>query len=383
MATAQSARPVVLVVDDDPDLRLLTQMQLAEGFDVVEAANGKECIEKASVMSPDVILLDIMMPEMSGAEVLEALSSDPATKDIPVIFLSALDALEHRVQGLENGAVDYITKATDGREVFARVSAVAKRRLRELIGTVENGDHITKLEDRRAFEIRLLQEVSRSARSLAPLTVMLIDIDGLDQINRVVGESDGDRVLSETAQKLRETLRLSDVFYRYGGDEFAVILPDTDVATGYIVAERCREAIRKISSRDESTQCSIGLADFSVGRSAEELTAKAEIALFRAKESGGNRTWRADDPRRHALNAQSLSQELTEREWDVLGHLIHRRTEHDIARRLGVSPGTVRSHKARIRRKLNVSPNIRLSDFARSNLKEIVAHNDREGEADG
>lgn len=380
MATAQSTRPLVLVVDDDPDLRLLTQMQLAEGFDVIEATSGKECIEKANAVSPDVILLDIMMPEMSGPQVLEALSRDPSTKDIPVIFLSALDGLEQRVQGLERGAVDYITKATDGREMYARVSAVAKRRMRELAGATVTADRVTNLEDKRSFEMRLLQEVSRSARSLSPLTVMLIDVDALDQVNRSGGEAEGDRVLAEISNKLRDTLRLSDAFYRYGGDEFAVILPDTDIATGYIVAERCREAIRTISSHGETTYCSIGLAEFSVGRSAEELTAKAEIALFRAKESGGNRTWRADDPRRHALNAMSLSQELTEREWDVLSHLIHRRTEHDIAKRLGVSPGTVRSHKARIRRKLNVSPNIRLSDFARSNLKEIVARNEREEE---
>ena len=97
-----------------------------------------------------------------------------------------------------------------------------------------------------------------------------------------------------------------------------------------------------------------------------------EIALVRAKESGGGRTWRADDPRRHGLNPVALSEDLTEREWDVLVHLSHRRTEQEIARRLGISRGTVRSHKARIRRKLHVSPDMRLSDFVRTNFRDLV-----------
>src|SRR5687767_14668395 len=120
------------------------------------------------------------------------------------------------------------------------------------------------------------------------------------------------------------------------------------------------------------TEASVGVAQFSNGRAAEEVIARAEIALFRAKESGGGRTWRADDPRRHGLNPVALSEDLTEREWDVLVHLSHRRTEQEIARRLGISRGTVRSHKARIRRKLHVSPDIRLSDFVRSNFNDLI-----------
>jgi DNA-binding NarL/FixJ family response regulator len=94
--------------------------------------------------------------------------------------------------------------------------------------------------------------------------------------------------------------------------------------------------------------------------------------LFRAKESGGNRSWRADDPRKRSINPIALSEELTDREWDVLAHLANRRTEQDIAKRMGIRPGTVRSHKARIRRKLHVDPELRLSEFARSNFRELI-----------
>jgi DNA-binding CsgD family transcriptional regulator len=172
---------------------------------------------------------------------------------------------------------------------------------------------------------------------------------------------------------LKTTLRSADLLYRYGGDEFAAILPDTELGTAFLAAERCREALVGVSVNNEGTRSSIGVAQFSAGRSPEEVIARAEIALFRAKESGGGRTWRADDPRRHGINPVALSEDLTEREWDILVHLSHRRTEQEIARRLNITRGTVRSHKARIRRKLHVTPDIRLSDFVRTNFKDLVS----------
>jgi DNA-binding NarL/FixJ family response regulator len=118
---------------------------------------------------------------------------------------------------------------------------------------------------------------------------------------------------------------------------------------------------------------SIGVSELAAGRTWEELLAKAEIALFRAKESGGDRAWRADDPRKHGLNPVSLAQELTEREWSILVMLAERRTEQDIATQMGIATGTVRSHKARIRRKLHVSPEMRLSDFVKENFSGLIS----------
>jgi diguanylate cyclase (GGDEF)-like protein len=352
---------------------MLANMQLADGFDVIQAESGEQALKLAASESPDVILLDIMMPGMDGAQVLTALSEDPTTRDIPVIFLSALGTTDDRVKGLDKGATDYIAKPAEPRELVARVGAAARTKAK--LEAVKGGpsiDALTRLQDRKAFETRLAQEIARSARSNAPLSIVLIDIDQMDEVNRKHGEAVGDHMLTEIVSVLAGLIRNSDILYRYGGDEFAILLPDTEVGTAYLAAERCREQVQGVEVDDKPTALSIGVAQFSQGRSAEEMIAKTEIALFRAKESGGGRTWRADDPRRHAINTSALSEDLTDREWDVLVHLSHRRTEQEIARRLGISRGTVRSHKARIRRKLHVSPDIRLSEFVRVNFKDLM-----------
>ena len=367
-------RPLVLVVDDEADLRSLAMLQLGDGFDVIQAESGARCVSLATSEVPDVILLDMMMPGMDGAQVLKELSAQATTKDIPVIFLSALGSVDDRVKGLEQGAVDYIAKPAAPRELIARVEVAARTSARQQQLVARAGsDHRTGLPLRAAFEERLIQEVSRSERSNAPLSVMLIDVDSMAAINQVLGTEAADELLNEMAFVLRNLFRRADGIYRYGGDEFAAILPDTDIATSYLAAERCRQAIAKLTYDGAAVSVSIGTAEFSSGRKAEELIAKAEIALFRAKESGGNRSWRADDPRKRSINPIALSEDLTEREWDVLAHLANRRTEQDIAKRMGIRPGTVRSHKARIRRKLHVDPDLRLSEFARSNFRELVS----------
>ena len=374
MVTKKGDRPLVLVVDDDPDLRMLADMQLSpQGYDVLQAADGKECIELAATRFPDVILLDMMMPGMDGAEVLTELSNNPRTRDIPVIFLSALTATDDRVRGLQNGAVDWITKPAEPRELIARVGAAARTKARqEEIKLRAGADPITRLQGRTAFQRRLGQEIARSSRSGAPLAVCLIDIDSAPEIVDRHGSAVGDELMKEVASSLRQTVRVSDVLFRYGSHEFAIVLPDTESGTAFTAAERCREDITTVEVAGDPVSVSVGVAQATPGRNADEVIARAEIALFRAKDSGGGRSWRADDPRRHGLNPASLAEELTDREWDVLIHLSHRRTEQEIARRLGITRGTVRSHKARIRRKLHVSPDMRLSDFVRTNFKDLI-----------
>lgn len=363
-------RPRVLIADDEEDIRELLHINLMHEYDVIRATNGRECIEKATSEAPDVILLDIMMPAMDGREVLIELSDRRETRHIPVIFLSALTRPEDRITGLESGAVDYIPKPADPREISARVAAA----LRKVDPTDGDGSDM-KLPDRQAFEHRVAEEAARCLRNGTPLSILVIDVDGPMEGADASGAGE-DRIVEQVAATLRTTLRLSDVLFSNGENGFAAILPDTNSATAYLAAERCRTSASNARTARNVT-VSIGIAELSGKGTAEDVIAKAELALYRAKDSGGNRSWRADDPRRQGLSARSLSEELTQREWDVLAHLVKRRTEPEIARHLGISAGTVRSHKARIRRKLQVPPNIRLSDFAQANLKDLVEHLNR------
>jgi diguanylate cyclase (GGDEF)-like protein len=371
---SDSSRPLVLIVDDDPDLRMIADMQLShEGFDVVQASSGEQCLEIAIVRSPDVILLDMMMPGMDGADILRKLHANPATKDIPVIFLSALTRTEDAVKGLEGGAVDWIRKPHESRDLVARVGVAARTKARHAEMTLRAGtDPVTRLLGRGAFEERLALEVSRSSRSTSPFSIFILDVDDMGTINSRLSPRGGDDLLREIATILGQMLRSADEVFRYGGDEFAVLLPDAEVGTAFLAAERSCRDIRRIKLNGVSASACIGVAQFSSGRSPAELISRAEIALYRAKESGAGTVWRSDDRRRHGLNPIALSEELTDREWDILAHLSHKRTEHEIARRLGISRGTVRSHKARIRRKLHVAPDLRLTDFVLSNFSDLV-----------
>jgi diguanylate cyclase (GGDEF)-like protein len=365
-------KPLVLIVDDDPDLRVLANLQLGTSFDVVQAATGEECLEMAHKHKPDVILLDMMMPGMSGGEVLQALSDDPATKDIPVIFLSALAEQDVRLKAIDEGALDYVTKPANWRELTARVGAAARVKKRhEEIRAGLSTDPVTGLQLRVPFENRLREEIARSIRSNAPLCILLISLDDHESFSLRFGEDDADSLIHDVANVLRASLRTSDAIYRYETNEFAAILPDTDISTGYLAAERLRDGVHEARRNEKPPSISVGISEFTHGSTVSDLVAKAEVALFRAQESGGDLAWRADDPRKRSLNPVALSEELTDREWDVLTFLVQRNTEHEIARKLGISPGTVRSHKARIRRKLHVSPDVRLSDFARTNLGNL------------
>src|SRR5688500_11806046 len=151
-----SARPAairVLLVDDDPDLRRLAEMQLSlQGFDVIEVATGGEALEAARTKNPDVILLDMMLPDMDGGEVLRALHADPTTEDIPVIFLSALTATEDRVKGLSGGAVDWISKPHEPRELVARVGAAARTKAKaEELKLIDGGGPVARIPYLHAF----------------------------------------------------------------------------------------------------------------------------------------------------------------------------------------------------------------------------------------
>lgn len=221
-----------------------------------------------------------------------------------------------------------------------------------------------------AFNKRLQMLVMQCTLDRRPLSVALIDIDGMSRINRALGNDSGDRILREVAAAAKSEAVGACELFHYRGDAFAMIMPGIDIANACDAAERCRSAIAATARRHVTV--SIGVAEASPAHPARDVVARAEMALRRAQESGGDRLWRGDDPRRHGLSPQALAEELTDREWAVMAHLVRRRTEQDIAERMGIKPGTVRSHKARIRRKLHVEPESRLSDFAQKHFGDTI-----------
>ena len=365
-------KPLVLVVDDDLDLLRLAEVQLRADFSLILAEGGAECIQIAQTRPPNVIVLDMMMPGMDGLTVLEILNEDSSTADIPVICLSALSRVDDKLKGLYGGAIDYMTKPADQRELVARIWSAIRRREKETAALQRSAaDPITQLPSRGAFDLRLNEEIARSKRTSAPFSVLIIDVDQMDAIIESIGREQSDRLLARLARVVKSNLRASDLLFRYESDEFSALLPESDAGTAWVAAERIRSAVKEIESNSVLATVSVGIAEYSRSKSLGELMSKAEIALFKAKESGGDMSWRSDDPRKRSLNTVSLAEELTLREWDVLAHLAQRRTEQEIADVLGISSGTVRSHKARIRRKLHVAPDVRLADFVRENFRDL------------
>lgn len=224
------------------------------------------------------------------------------------------------------------------------------------------------LPDIHEFERRLKEIELHNARAL--VTVALIDIDGMTRLNQTLGIEASDRVLSQAEDAMRAATHSPNEMFRYRDDALAFILPESDMPAASEFADRLRELV--LASTRPRVSVSAGVAEMTAGHDVHEVILKTELALSRAQESGGNRTWRADDPRRHGLNPVALSQELTDREWMIMSHLVRRRTEHDIAERMGIKAGTVRSHKARIRRKLHVNPDARLTDFATEHFSTVV-----------
>ena len=312
----------ILVVDDHPDnVEIINARLSSRGFEIETASNGQEALDKVRADPPQLILLDVMMPVMDGYEVSRRIKTDAALPYIPIILVTARDSTQDKVEGLDAGADDYLTKPINFPELEARVRSMlrikrlqdeldeknrelehanqelelANRRLRKLSIT----DGLTDLFNHRHIHELLHEEFERSRRSGEPLAVAMMDLDRFKQVNDTYGHPTGDVILYETAQLLRETSREIDMLGRYGGEEFMAILPGTDEAAAAHFAERLRRRVEEHVYRDEATEVrmttSCGVASFPSAGAAtpDDLVKVADEALYLAKTSGRNRVVRA------------------------------------------------------------------------------------------
>ena len=281
----------LLIIDDSPSIPVLVRAALAnERLEISWTPDGAAGIEQVTHTQPDVVLLDVDIPDPDGFEVCRRLKSDPKTMHVPIVFLSGESAYERKVQGLDLGAVDYVTKPFDPAEFRARVRAALRTKyLLDLLATEAMIDGLTGLWNRRHFEQRLASEIALAQRTSRSLTCIFADVDHLKSVNDTFGHTFGDTALRRIAGVLKEGARISDVVCRYGGEEFAILLPETTATCAAELAERLRLAVQGIEfvHRDQPVQCtcSFGVADVSSGASMVEV---ADAALYAAKRAGRN-----------------------------------------------------------------------------------------------
>ncbi|MCE5326175.1 MAG: diguanylate cyclase [Planctomycetaceae bacterium] len=292
----------VLIIDDSAEALLLAKARLAqESLEVICANSGREGLDTAAAEMPDLILLDVDMPDMSGFTVCQMLQQSPTLCMVPVIFLSGSQDARDKVRGLDLGAVDYVTKPFDAFELRARVRAALRtKRLQDLLLTCTQIDPLTELGNRRALDAGLQQEWSRAERTGTPLALVMVDIDLFKRVNDHFGHHGGDDVLARVASILRNQCRQCDRVFRYGGEEFVLLLPGESAASAANVADRCRRAIaqwpvKTVKGVVEVT-ASFGTADSRQASCSQELIDLADAAMYNAKRQGRNCVCLAQQP---------------------------------------------------------------------------------------
>ncbi len=291
----------VLVIDDSPDLHALVRVRLSkEPVTVTSALDAAGGIEAARTTEPDLILLDVDMPERDGFSVCAELKSHPETKDIPIIFLSGAASTSDKIRGLDLGAVDYVAKPFDAAELRARVRATLRtRELMILLSKKAMIDGLTGLWNRRYLDAQMTVELAASRRTGEPLACIMADVDHFKSINDRFGHGFGDQVLHRIASMLTDQCRPKDIVCRYGGEEFAILLPQTSAADAVDVAERLRHEVEQLvftyGDKPIPVTCSFGVAYLrdQVPPTVLEL---ADEALYQAKHSGRNRVTRWEEP---------------------------------------------------------------------------------------
>ncbi len=291
-------RQRVLIVED---VRLNAQILvnvLQDEYDVAVAYNGIEALEMVKEQMPDLILLDIIMPEMDGYAVCEQLQNDAKTRDIPILFLTALEGDQNEAYGLELGAMDYIRKPFNVPIVRAKIrNHLELKRYKDLLKRDSRIDGLTRVPNRRRFDEAYVEERLRAKRAKTPLSVLMIDLDLFKRYNDTYGHLQGDDVLKLVAKTLYRNLqRPGDLLARWGGEEFVALLPDTDQAGAKNVAEKLRAAVAQLAIEHEASTVapvvtiSVGVATSLVAKpkTYDKLLHWADEAVYRAKHLGRN-----------------------------------------------------------------------------------------------
>jgi diguanylate cyclase (GGDEF)-like protein len=311
----------VVIVDDMPDnLRLLAGILKDEGYKVRPAPSGVRAVATIRKEPPELILLDIMMPGMDGYEVCRQLKADERTKDIPIIFLSALNEVFDKVKAFKAGGVDFITKPFQVEEVLARVKThlTIRAQQKELaqqneellrkntliteqtkkLELMATRDFLTGLSNRRDFLKRAEQEEKRFRRTSRSFALILLDIDHFKRVNDTYGHACGDKVLVNVSRVLEKALRGQDILARWGGEEFICLLPETGDDGAKSAAEKIRTDLERHGHDcidvGIALTVTLGVCVYDGSCAIEECIRRADDALYEGKKQGRNQTVLAD-----------------------------------------------------------------------------------------
>ncbi|MBK1701275.1 diguanylate cyclase [Thiococcus pfennigii] len=299
--TDQDHRPKILIVDDNKENIDLLMEMFRDEYRVSAATRPERALKLARAESPpDIILLDILMPEMDGYQVCAALKGDEATRDTPVVFVTAVSEVMDAARGFAAGAVDYITKPFHPPVVKARVKLhLELKRKYELLESYAFLDALTEIANRRRFDQVLDDELNRAGRSQRPLSLIYLDVDHFKLFNDTYGHGAGDDCLRRLAKALSEALnRSGDFIARYGGEEFMILLPYTDAAQARQIAEQLNRVVDALAIEHPTAPSaphvtvSMGIATVTPERATATSRAIVEAAdrsLYAAKRSGRHR----------------------------------------------------------------------------------------------
>jgi two-component system cell cycle response regulator len=286
----------VLIVDDDPAIIRLLEAQLsAGGYEVLSASNGREALEMVERHEPCYLITDWNMPEMNGIELCRRVRQMDLPGYVYIVFLTIRSGDDDLTAAMDAGADDFLIKPLRKDELMARLSAGARiLRLESRLSQLAALDALTELPTRRTFQVLLGKEWERAHRYQLPLSAVMIDIDFFKQVNDTYGHPAGDEVIRGVVQLLRRQCRRSDIICRYGGEEFVVLLPETDESSATLWADRLRvriaEMITPIGGADVRVTVSLGVAQMLADMEEKaDLLSVVDQCLLAAKQRGRNR----------------------------------------------------------------------------------------------
>lgn len=288
----------ILIIDDTVE-NLDILASLLNMYDIVDAINGEDALEILKGETINLILLDIMMPGMNGYKVCSKIQEDPKTKDIPIIFITAKTDEDSIEKAYDVGGIDYVSKPFKPKELLAKVKREFKlQNLQKDLLLSASTDSLTSLYNRRYFTQTSEHIFDISKREHNNLSIIMIDIDKFKSINDTYGHQTGDYVILYFAKILKEFQRQSDLACRYGGEEFVLLLPNTDILGAEQVAQKLRSKIEssivQLPNKQElnfTISSGVSRINFKNDQNIESLLKRADEAMYEAKKSGRNKVY--------------------------------------------------------------------------------------------